>query len=43
MTAEERDILTSTLVLWTGFNASVFTKMTDRELLQEYERRVGTV
>jgi len=41
MTPEHRAELIALLVLWTGYAESVFTKMTDDELLAEYQRRVG--
>ncbi|BAQ11469.1 hypothetical protein OXB_2999 [Bacillus sp. OxB-1] len=41
MTPGQREELIALLTLWTGWNRSAFENMTDRELLQEYERRIG--
>ena len=41
MTPEERQERIALLTLWTGWSASVFERMDDKRLLEEYERRVG--
>lgn len=41
LTDAERAQRIALLTLWTGWSASVFERMDDKRLLEEYERRVG--
>lgn len=41
MTTTERTERIALLTLWTGWSESVFERMDDKRLLEEYERRVG--
>ena len=38
---KEREQIVALLVIWTGWAESAFEKMTDKEILQEFDRRVG--
>lgn len=41
MPTEQREQLISLLIIWTGWNESVFENMTDREVAEHYDRYVG--
>jgi hypothetical protein len=41
MKPDEREQIIALLVIWTGYAESAFENMTDKELLQEFDRRVG--
>lgn len=41
MTEEHREEIIATLILWTGWAKEAFEKMSDREIAELHDKRVG--
>lgn len=41
MHPQEREQIITLLIVWTGYAETAFTKLTDKELMAEYRRRLG--